>query len=297
MRHGDRHRVIEIGASAGAAMVALLALRWLAGAAGLLRPAGPADGDGDLVAGQHTWLAYLPALAVCAGAVAGGLLARRAAPVLSWRRAALLAGAAAVTVLYGVVLLSWYGPAGPFGRFGLDLNGPLTQDAKRAFLLGTVLAAPVGLALVLSRPLRANAAITAGWVGLLVVWSRASGATGAPRLGVPESPWPRLWWGSGPASYLLLVPPLAIAVLVALRAARAGQRRALVALSGAAGPVLVLIAYRLGGPGTGDHVAQLLPYLVAHLAVPVGLAGSVLVALAVPRPAVPAPEAVGAATP
>jgi hypothetical protein len=110
------------------------------------------------------------------------------------------------------------------------------------------------------------------------------------------------WWHSiyVPGALLTVVSALLIGVLAALPAARRGDARVGVALSGLVGPGLFALASVLGAPRLGGApLEQMSALLVAPYAVLAGLAGSVIVAVVVGVPRVarrtPAPAPAAAA--
>jgi hypothetical protein len=91
------------------------------------------------------------------------------------------------------------------------------------------------------------------------------------------------WWQSiyVPGAVLLVVSALVIGVLAAMPAARRGESRVSVALSGLMGPVLFAAATVLGAPrvsGASVSLEQQSALLIAPYAVLAGLAGSVITA-------------------
>lgn len=202
--------------------------------------------------------------------------------------------------------------------------------AAAGVLVGLVLA---GFALA-SRAVAANLTATASWWWLVavvtVVDSVASGRGLTPtQLGVwrftridasPAAEAVALdlpgtgWWQSIylPGALFTLAAAFILGLLAAVPAARRGESRAAVALSGMAGPILMAAASLLAAPRLGGAPAeQVSALLVAPYAVIAGLAGSVLIAIlamrgrAVPESAptpVPSvaprePVAVGSAAP
>src|SRR5262249_28060307 len=91
------------------------------------------------------------------------------------------------------------------------------------------------------------------------------------------------WWQSiyGPGALLLVLSALVIGVLAAMPAARRGESRVSVALSGLIGPALFATATVLGAPrvaGGSVSLEQQSTLLMAPYAVLAGLAGSVITA-------------------
>ena len=90
-----------------------------------------------------------------------------------------------------------------------------------------------------------------------------------------------------PGVLLMLGAALLVGGLAAFPAAARGERRLGMAISGAAGPVLVTVAYVLASPQSGQApMEQVSAYMTAPFMIAAGLAGSLLVA-AVGGPARP----------
>ena len=86
-----------------------------------------------------------------------------------------------------------------------------------------------------------------------------------------------------PGALLMLAIALVIGALAAWPASRRGDNRVGVAVSGAAGPLLVALAYFLAAPAVGEQNQQLSAFVIAPYAVLAGLAGSVIVSAIGPR--------------
>ena len=86
-----------------------------------------------------------------------------------------------------------------------------------------------------------------------------------------------------PGALLMLAIALVIGALAAWPASRRGDNRVGVAVSGAAGPLLVALAYFLAAPAVGEQDQQLSAFVIAPYAVLAGLAGSVIVSAIGPR--------------
>lgn len=140
-----------------------------------------------------------------------------------------------------------------------------------------------------SRAAATNLIATTGWLWLLAVVSVVDGVRSgrgltSAQLGIwqisPDSGrfWIRdyFYW---PGALLATGSALVIGALAARRTARLPQRRVGAAASGAAGPLLVAVAYLLAVPRLAAIAPeQVSAHLIAPYAVIVGLAGSVLVA-------------------
>jgi hypothetical protein len=86
-----------------------------------------------------------------------------------------------------------------------------------------------------------------------------------------------------PGALLMLAVALVIGVLAAWPSGRRGDNRVGVAISGAAGPLLVAAAYFLAAPGLSARDQHLSAFVMAPYAVLAGLAGSVLVSAIGPK--------------
>jgi hypothetical protein len=235
-----------------------------------------------------TWIA-------ATSTIAGALLADRSAStstrvatvdrggassvtLLLWRTA--LALAAAVGALVTVALVAV--PARAVVR--TDTFSPQTIAAGYA-VLGVVLGLLVAIAAIAARAIAANLIAAGAWLWALAIVDVIDGVAGGR--GLPSAQL-GVWHFTGgdggyfrhiylPGAALSLGAALVIGCLAAVPAARRGDNRVGVAVSGAMGPLLVASAYFLAAPGLVEPVAeQLSAYLVAPYAVMAGLAGSVL---------------------
>ncbi|MEH0985058.1 hypothetical protein [Micromonospora sp. CPCC 205556] len=140
-----------------------------------------------------------------------------------------------------------------------------------------------------SRAVAVNVVATVGWLWLLAVVSVVDGVLAgrgltSAQLGIWQIAhdsvrfWVRdyLYW---PGALLATGSALMIGALAARRTARLAERRLGAAISGAAGPLLVAVAYFLAVPRLATIApAQVSAHLIAPYAVIVGVAGSALVA-------------------
>ncbi|WP_320068388.1 hypothetical protein [Micromonospora sp. RTGN7] len=151
---------------------------------------------------------------------------------------------------------------------------------------------------------------TTGWLWLLAVVAVVDGVLAGrglttAQLGIWQlsADRPGFWlrdWFYWPGALLALASALLIGALAARRAARSPQHRLGAAASGAAGPLLVALAYLLATPGIAAiGREQVSAHLVAPYAVLAGLAGSMLTAALAQRaaarragPPMPAPVTV-----
>ncbi|MCG5439481.1 hypothetical protein [Micromonospora foliorum] len=171
---------------------------------------------------------------------------------------------------------------------GADTGAPQRTAAVQA-ALGILIGVLVAIWALRSRAAAANVAATAAWLWLLAVVSVIDGVrVGRGLTGAQLGTWQfdpdhaRYWIGGQlywPGALLALVPALLIGVLAARRSARSGGHRVGVAASGAAGPVLVALAYLTTLPHWSTlGPAQLSTQLIAPYAVIAGIGGSVLAA-------------------
>ncbi|WP_233512486.1 hypothetical protein [Micromonospora deserti] len=140
-----------------------------------------------------------------------------------------------------------------------------------------------------SRAAATNVIATVGWLWLLAVAAVVDGVLAGRGLTTAQlGIWQlsaddaRFWirdWFYWPGALLSLGSALVIGVLAARRAARHADRRVGATASGAAGPLLVAVAYLLAVPRlTAISPEQMSAHLIAPYAVIVGVGGSVLVA-------------------
>ncbi|MCX4469150.1 hypothetical protein OOK41_02270 [Micromonospora sp. NBC_01655] len=142
----------------------------------------------------------------------------------------------------------------------------------------------------------ADVVATVGWLWLLAVVAVADGVFSGrglttAQLGIWQlsADRPAFWirdWFYWPGALLALGSALLIGALAARRTARSPERRLGAAASGAAGPLLVALAYLLAVPGLATiGREQVSAHLVAPYAVLAGLAGSMLTAALAQRTA------------
>ncbi|MDG4835947.1 hypothetical protein O7631_05400 [Micromonospora sp. WMMD967] len=176
---------------------------------------------------------------------------------------------------------------------GADTGAPQRTAAVQA-TLGILLGVVVAIWALRSRAAAVNVTATAAWLWLLAVVSVIDGVrVGRGLTGAQLGTWHlhpdhshywiggQLYW---PGALLALVPALLIGVLAARRAARSTGHRVGAAASGAAGPVLVALAYLTTLPHWSTlGPAQLSTQLVAPYAVIAGVGGSVLAAVLAER--------------
>ncbi|MEW2429878.1 hypothetical protein AB0877_17865 [Micromonospora sp. NPDC047644] len=171
---------------------------------------------------------------------------------------------------------------------GADTGTPQRTAAVQA-TLGILIGVLVAIWALRSRAAAVNVTATAAWLWLLAVISVIDGVrVGRGLTGAQLGTWQfdpdhaRYWIGGQlywPGALLALVPALLIGVLAARRSARSGGHRVGAAASGAAGPVLVALAYLTTLPHWSTlGPAQLSTQLIAPYAVIAGIGGSVLAA-------------------
>jgi hypothetical protein len=151
--------------------------------------------------------------------------------------------------------------------------------------IGVIIGLFVAYGALSARAVAANVIATVSWLWALAVAAVIDGVIAGrglatAQLGVWEfadhGPWFRNLYV--PGMLLSLTAALAFGILAAWPAARRGENRVGVAISGAVGPLLVAAAYFLAAPRmVGIRAEQLSAYLLAPYAVIAGLAGSVLI--------------------
>jgi hypothetical protein len=276
-------------------------------------------GDAAGWAAALTWTVWVAALSVAVAALGAHRRTTTVESTTPWTRGLWRASVACAAALGGLAVVpltalparevataATFAPAWIVGWY-----------ATAGVLVGLVLAV---LALA-SRAVAANLVATAAWWWLVAIVtaidSVAAGRGLAPtQLGVwrftrvdtatdfeaiplelPGSG----WWQSIylPGAALMLGAAFVLGLLAAFPAARRGEARASVALSGVVGPVLLAAASVLAAPRLGGAPAeQVSALLIAPYAVIAGLAGSVLaavVAAARPERAAVEPELEAAA--
>ncbi|MEV7986297.1 hypothetical protein [Micromonospora sp. NPDC085948] len=176
---------------------------------------------------------------------------------------------------------------------GADTGAPQRTAAVQA-MLGILIGVLVAGWALRSRAAAINVTATAAWLWLLAVVSVIDGVrVGRGLTGAQLGTWqldpdhPRYWISDQlywPGALLALVPALLIGVLAARRTARSAGHRVGAAASGAAGPLLVALAYLTTLPHWSTlGPAQLSTQLIAPYAVIAGIGGSVLAAVLADR--------------
>jgi hypothetical protein len=238
------------------------------------------------------WTAWIAALAVVGGAVAGVHSLRRhghrdAAGAWVSLSVAALFGAAVTVPLVAL-------PARE-AQVALPLNPALQAGVIAG--VGAAVGLFGALAVLCARPVAGGVLFTTVWVWLLALVSAGAqlGSASLPagqRLGVLRLP----GLGDHATQELILPVTVGMAALVALLIAGyarwLGEHPFAVAASGLAGPALLAAAYVVAGPGiAAGHNDQRQPWLAALVSVGAGLAVSVLIAAVRRRRPVDAPPA------
>jgi hypothetical protein len=248
------------------------------GALRLDRPFEEADGDWHL---QLTWIAWFVLVSVVGGAACAAGLARLLTKRLVVGVGIRLVAAVGAGLGAGIACL----PLTVYPAIGAKLSMPVNPAITMAFTVGAALAVGVGMAALTAgnAPMTTNIGYFALCLWVLAVVSFAAGTPllarlylEPPRLGVLDinslQPIPR-------ASFSMPVLALLVGVVVALIGRARRQPRTFIALSGAAGPLLVALAYLLSGPGPQGLTSQADAYLGAMIAVVIGLTLSTIIAL------------------
>jgi len=236
----------------------------------------------DVWKAHLVWVAWIGALAVVAGAVAGARTLPR--PTFGSWLAVSLAGMVGAAVTVPLVAL----PAR-----AAQVPPPLDPalNAGLAASIGVLVGLFAALAVLCARPVAGSVLVTTLWVWAVGIVSavarvgetfprgRATGPAFGERLGVLEFS----ALGERAVLPVMVVMALLTGVLIGAYARWLGEHPVAVAASGLAGPALVAAAYLFAGPGSG--ATQRDPYLASLIAVAAGVAVSVLIAvLRRPRP-------------
>ncbi|GAA2587958.1 hypothetical protein GCM10010399_17480 [Dactylosporangium fulvum] len=257
----------------------------------------PADDSATVWVSSLAWVAWLAATSTVIGAICADRLAAGGAPVpanphsaagqalmIAWRVVTALAAAVGSLIIVPLVAI----PA----------RTPRPDNAAPYFTAGGYAVAGIIVGLLLAigaltaRAIAANIIASSAWLWTLAVVAvadvvRVEGDTAiAAQLGTwqfTDAVWIR-GMVNLPGALLMLATALIIGALAAWPAGRRGDNRVGVAISGAAGPLLVAIAYFLAVPALGERDQHLSAFVIAPYAVLAGLAGSVIVsAIGTPR--------------
>ncbi|MGC4894345.1 hypothetical protein [Micromonospora sp. DT31] len=279
---GSTAAALGVAAGAGAAQLGfgygLGIINWA--------PSGAARVEAAWVA-SLAWATWIAATSVVVGAVCAqrlrGAAERDAEPRGTLPRLG-LALAAGVGALVTVLLVAVPARAAQVP----DVSAPQAVAAGYAaagLLLGVLLATWA----LHTRAAATNLIATSGWLWLLAVVSVVDGVIAGRGLSTAQlgiwqisadrgAFWIRdyFYW---PGALLSLFSALVIGVVAARRAARSPGTRVGAAASGAAGPLLVALAYLLAVPRlAGIAAEQLSAHLIAPYAVIAGVGGSALIA-------------------
>ncbi|WP_422753966.1 hypothetical protein [Micromonospora sp. WMMD708] len=232
------------------------------------------------------WATWIAAVSTVAGAVCAQRLHERSGDVAAGGtlHRVTLAVAGAVGALITVLLVAVPSRAASVP----ETFSPQTVAAGYAGV-GVLVGLVVAVWALHSRAAATNVIATVGWLWLLAVVSVVDGVLAgrgltSAQLGIWQiaQDSPRFWWRDHlywPGALLALGSALLIGASAARRAARTPELRLGAVVSGAAGPLLVAVAYFLAVPRLATiSPAQVSAHLVAPYAVIVGAAGSVLVA-------------------
>ncbi|MDT5036034.1 MAG: hypothetical protein QOE03_1219 [Micromonosporaceae bacterium] len=197
---------------------------------------------------------------------------------LAWRLTIVLAAAVGAVITVPLIML----PA----RGARRVDNFQPQVTAGAYVVvGIIAGLIIAFAAVSSRVIASNLLVSAAWVwGLAAVSAvdalRANQTAGTAQLGAWQFTVGGLFSDASylPGALLMLGGALLSGVFAAMPADRRGDSRLGIAVSGAAGPLLIAAAYLLAVPRSTGRTDQLSPDLFAPYAVLAGLAGSALVA-------------------
>ena len=230
-----------------------------------------------------TWATWVAAVSVVVGAVVGDRLrdSSRSGPFArtAWRLVLALAA-----TLGSLVVIPLMGVPVSQEHIGGNYAPHLLVGIYAAS--GAVIGLLVAMVAMAARAVAANVFATAAWLWILAVIAIADGNAsgrghGYAQLGVWKFTDAGPIWHSYyiPGALLILGSALLVGGVAAFAAAGRGDGRFGVAISGAAGPLLVLAAYLLARPDSGGAPPeQVSAYYTAPYMVVAGLVGSVLVA-------------------
>jgi hypothetical protein len=296
---------IGVSAGAGAAQLGIAyglgVITWA--------PAAPTDAPSAWYA-SLAWVTWLAANSTIIGALAGGLIGRSAAsadsPDSAARSGSAAHSASAADSASGArpvrqsLAVGWQVVLSLAAAIGALITVPLAalparvaqqvDNAAPQFTAGGYAVAGVIIGLLVAIGALAGRAAAANVITLTaLIWTIAVAAViDGLRHGVAQPTallgmWPLTdsAWLRGmvnvSGALAMLAIAFAVGALTAIPASRRGDNRVGVALSGAAGPVLVAAAYFLTTPGAADRNLQLSACLIAPYAVLAGIGGSVLV--------------------
>jgi hypothetical protein len=241
------------------------------------------------------WVAWIAATSTVVGALVADRLSPTSTPVEPGSESA---GARAVTAAWRVViaLSAAVGALITVPLVAVPARTPRPDNIAPYFtaggyaVTGVVVGLVVAIGALVARAIAANVIASSAWLWVLAIVAVADGLRiGQDRGNAQLATWKftDAVWVRGfvnlPGALLMLAAALVIGGLAAWPAGRRGDNRVGVAVSGAAGPLLVAAAYFLAAPGLGERDQHLSAFVMAPYAVIAGLAGSVLVAAMGPK--------------
>jgi hypothetical protein len=264
--------------SLGASIVAAAGQLGVADALGIIRWSDTYETSGPSAwSALLTWVGFIYAVAVLAGAAAGRRAAPRRIGTTATRVTAAASAAAGSAAAVTVARL-----------LSRDATPPVSGDPELVVTITAGAGVLAGLIIALlamsAPPIAGGVRAAVAWIWLVGIGAAAAGiasgdADAAPRLAVLDAPSvvPAAWW-SGPYAMAGIAAILGFAVAGVAR--WGGAHRLGVVLSGFAGPAVVAAAYLIAGPGEGsDQAAQSEPYRASLIAAGAGLCAALLVGL------------------
>lgn len=256
----------------------------------------PVDASATTWVNSLAWVTWVAASSTVFGALFADRLSSVSAPVAPGTETM---GARAITIAWRIViaLAAAVGALITVPLVALPSRTPRPDNMVPYFTTGGYAVAGVIVGLVVAmgaltaRAIAANVIASTAWLWTLAVVAvvdavrAGSDVAGTAQLATwqfTDAVWVR-GMVNLPGALLMLAISLVIGVLAAWPAGRRGDNRVGVAISGAAGPVLVAAAYFLAAPGLGERDQHLSSFVMAPYAVLAGLAGSVLVAAIGPK--------------
>ncbi len=236
-----------------------------------------------------TWVTWLSGTSTVIGAMVSERLVgdephrdEHAAVTFAWKFVIALSAAVGALITVPLVALPSRAPRP-------DNIAPYFTTGGYA-IAGVIVGALVALAAISVRAIAANVITWAAWVWALAVVVVAdvvrSGGDVAGSAQLSAWQFTGKVWVRGvlnlPGALLMIGVALIVGFLAAWPGGRRGDNRLGIGISGAAGPVLVAIAYFFAGPVTVDN-QHMSAFYIAPWAVLAGLGGSVLVAFIGPK--------------
>ncbi|MFF5231234.1 hypothetical protein [Dactylosporangium sp. NPDC000521] len=256
----------------------------------------PTGNSATIWVSSLAWVAWLAASSTVIGALCADRLSPADTPVAG---NASTPGAHALTAAWRIViaLSAAVGALIVVPLVAVPSRTPRPDNVAPYFtaggyaIAGIIVGLLIAVGALAARAIAANVIASSAWVWILAVVAvvdvvRADGnlATAA-QLGTWQ--FTDVTWIHNmvnlPGALLMLFIALVIGALAAWPASRRGDNRVGVAVSGAAGPLLIALAYFLAAPAVGERDPQLSAFVIAPYAVLAGLAGSVIVSAIGPR--------------